>query len=158
MRSYRRPVWQTLGLGAVAGIKPATAPVIAGNYYNDGNYAAISFPVLKFVCSPVTTIASGLLSAAERHNGAVEKKSHQLDINRLAANFASGAFAGAAVYRKNKQSMLQGMLIGGAAALITSVAGHYFRKHANKLPALSNEFTEAFQDAFAYSSGVALTK
>jgi hypothetical protein len=30
--------------------------------------------------------------------------------------------------------MLKGMVIGGAAALVTGVAGFYLRKHADKLP------------------------
>jgi hypothetical protein len=35
MRSYKKSVWQTLGLGAVAGVRASAAPAVA-NYYSNG--------------------------------------------------------------------------------------------------------------------------
>ena len=154
MRDNRKPVWQTLGLGAVAGMRASAAPKIA-NYYSNG-YKPSSFGIIRFVQSPFTTIATSLLSAAENKRRKAPKNTDGLDLNQLGLQVASGAFAGAAIFRKNKQSMFKGMLLGGAAALLTGVAGFYLRKHADKLPDVVNHVTDAFNDSFAYSSGVKL--
>ncbi|RYU90453.1 hypothetical protein EWM62_07285 [Mucilaginibacter terrigena] len=156
MGNYRKPVWQTLGLGAVAGMRASAAPAIA-NYYSNGYYSS-PLSIVRFAQSPITTIATSLLSAAERERKRVANTTDSIDMRQLGLHVASGAFAGAAIFRKNKQSMLRGMLIGGAAALLTGVAGHYLRKHADKLPDLAGQFAGAFGDAFAYSSGVNLLK
>jgi uncharacterized membrane protein len=158
MSSYRTPVWQTLGLGAIAGVRASVAPAIAGHYINGGVYPAISYPGMMFFRSPVTTMAARLFSATENQSKRIGSDQNTLQLADIAVNIASGAFVGATIFKKNKQSMLQGMLIGGAAALVTSVASFYLRKHTNKLPDVTQQFTGAFQDAFAYSSGVTLVK
>ncbi|MES2268340.1 MAG: hypothetical protein V4520_16375 [Bacteroidota bacterium] len=149
-----RPVWQTLGLGAVAGVRASAAPAIA-NYYSNGYYSS-PLSIVRFAQSPITSIATSLFSAAENERRMLTKATDTLDMRQLGWHVASGAFAGAAVFRKNKQSIFKGMLIGGAAALLTGIAGHYIRKNADKLPVIIPQFTGAFNDAFAYSSGVAL--
>jgi uncharacterized membrane protein len=154
MRSYKRSVWQTLGLGAVAGVRASAAPAVA-NYYSNG-YQPSSLRIVRFVQSPVTSIAISLLSAAENERKKAVEITDDLDMRQLALHIASGAFAGAAIFKRNKQSILKGMLIGGAAALVTGVAGFYLRKHADKLPDVIPQFTNAFEGAFAYSSGVKL--
>jgi uncharacterized membrane protein len=154
MRSYKKSVWQTLGLGAVAGVRASAAPAVA-NYYSNG-YQPSSLRIVRFVQSPVTSIAISLLSAAENERKKAVEITDDLDMRQLALHIASGAFAGAAIFKRNKQSILKGMLIGGAAALVTGLAGFYLRKHADKLPDVIPQFTNAFEDAFAYSSGVKL--
>ena len=149
-----KPVWQTLGLGAVAGVRASAAPAIA-NYYSNGYYSS-PLSIVRFAQSPITSIATSLFSAAENERKKLSTDTDTLDMRQLSLHVASGAFAGAAVFRKNKQSMLKGMLIGGVAALITGVAGHYIRKNARNLPDVLPQFTSAFNDAFAYSSGVTL--
>jgi hypothetical protein len=158
MSSYRTPVWQTLGLGAIAGVRASVAPAIARHYITGGSYPSSSFPGIMFLRAPVTTIATRLFKAAENEDRPIDQYQSSLQLADIAVNIASGAFVGATIFKKNKQSMLQGMLIGGAAALVTSVASFYLRKHANKLPDVTQQFTGAFQDAFAYSSGVTLVK
>ncbi|QHS55499.1 hypothetical protein GWR56_08080 [Mucilaginibacter sp. 14171R-50] len=154
MGNYRKPVWQTLGLGAVAGVRASAAPAIA-NYYSNGYYSS-PLKIVRFAQSPITSLATSLFSAVERERNRSGKRTK--DIRQLGLHIASGAFAGAAIFKKNKQSMFKGMLIGGAAALITGVAGFYLRRHANKLPDTAGQFAGAFQDAFAYSTGIALVK
>lgn len=155
MRNYRTPVWQTLGLGAIAGVRASAAPAIA-RHLNTGFYPALSFPGMIFLRSPVTTMATQLFLANEHENARANHSHDTLELSDLAANIASGAFVGAVIFKKNRQSMLQGMLIGAAAALATSVASFYLRKHADKLPEATKHLTGAFGDAFAYSSGVNL--
>jgi uncharacterized membrane protein len=158
MRSYRKPVWQTLALGAIAGVRASIAPAIVGHYVSGGAYSAISFPGMRFLRSPVTSMATRLFSAAENESQPIDPDKNTLQLADIAMNIASGAFVGATIFKKNKQSMLEGMLIGGTAALVTSVATFYLRKHADKLPDVTHQLTGAFQDAFAYSCGVALVK
>ena len=157
MRNYRNPVWQTLGLGAIAGVRASAAPAIA-RHMNNGFYTGPSFPGMRFLRSPVTTMATQLFRASENETARANHGHETLILSDLAANIASGAFVGAIVFRKSKQSIFQGMLIGAAAALVTSVANFYLRKHADKLPEATKHLTGAFEDAFAYSSGVSLLK
>lgn len=149
-----KPVWQTLGLGAVAGVRASAAPAIA-NYYSNGYYSS-PLSIVRFVQSPITSIATSIFSAAENERKRLVKTTDGIDMRQLGLHVASGAFAGAAIFRKNKQSIFKGMLIGGAAALLTGVAGYYIRKNADKLPDVIPQFTDAFSDAFAFSSGISL--
>jgi uncharacterized membrane protein len=155
MRNYRTPIWQTLGLGAIAGVRASAAPAIA-RHMNTGLYPALSFPGMMFFRSPVTTIATQLFLANEQENAKANPSNDNLDLSDLAANIASGAFVGAVIFQKNRQSILKGMVIGAAAALATSVASFYLRKHADKLPPATKHLTGAFGDAFAYSSGASM--
>jgi uncharacterized membrane protein len=155
MRNYRTPIWQTLGLGAIAGVRASAAPAIA-RHMNTGFYPALSFPGMMFLRSPVTTMATHIFRANENEHARANRSADTLVLSDLAANIASGAFVGAVIFRKSKQSMLQGMIIGAAAALATSVASFYLRKHADKLPDATKHLTSAFGDAFTYSSGVSL--
>ena len=155
MRNYRTPIWQTLGLGAIAGVRASAAPAIA-RHMNMGYYPTFSFPGMMFLQSPVTTVATQLFLAKEHKNAKINHNPDTLVLADLAVNIASGALVGAVIFRKNRQSMLQGMVIGAAAALATSVASFYLRKHADKLPEATRHLTSAFGDAFAYSSGVSL--
>ncbi|MBD1387164.1 hypothetical protein IDJ75_17890 [Mucilaginibacter rigui] len=155
MRNYRTPIWQTLGLGAIAGVRASAAPAIA-RHMNTGFYPALSFPGMIFLRSPVTTMATQLFRANENEHARANHSSDTLVLSDFADNIASGAFVGAIIFRKSKQSILQGMVIGAAAALATSVATFYLRKHADKLPDATKHLTSAFGDAFTYSSGVSL--
>jgi uncharacterized membrane protein len=157
MRNYRTPIWQTLGLGAIAGVRASAAPAIA-RHMSTGFYPALSFPGMMFLRSPVTSMATQLFRATENEQAKANRSADTLVFSDLVANIASGAFVGAVIFRKSKQSMLPGMVIGAAAALATSIASFYLRKHADKLPDATKHLTGAFGDAFAYSSGVSLVK
>lgn len=154
MQSYRKPVWQTIGLGAVAGMRASAAPTLASYYYHDGASPLLPFGVFRFIQSPINSVASKLIVLAEDKKPILKKPS----LNQLALNVMSGALAGATIFRKNKQSMVNGMLIGGAAALVTSVAGFYLKNYAERFPEITSPLSDAFQDAFRASSGVALSK
>ncbi|WP_143822918.1 DUF4126 family protein [Mucilaginibacter sp. MD40] len=152
MLNNTKPIWQTIGLGALAGIRASAAPAIAGHYYHDGVSPILPYPVFKFVQAPVTTVAVKVLKVAERNHN------QSPGLNKIAMHVAAGAFAGAAVFRKNRQSMLNGMLIGGFAALVTSVASRYMQNHADKFPEFTTPLKDAFGEAFKAGSGVALFK
>jgi hypothetical protein len=155
MRNYKTPIWQTLGLGAIAGVRASAAPAIA-RHMSNGYYPTLPFPGMMFLRSPVTTIATQLFKVSEYAN--ISHGKETLSLSDLSANIASGAFVGALIFKKSRQSILQGMVIGAAAALATSVASFYLRKHADKLPDATKHLSGAFGDAFAYSSGVKLIK
>ncbi|MBL4675220.1 MAG: hypothetical protein JKY70_03290 [Mucilaginibacter sp.] len=156
MRNYRKPVWQTIGLGALAGMRASAAPAIASYYYNDGASPILPFSVFKFVQSPVNSIATKIIVLAEERRPV--QKASRPDLNQLAIHVMSGAVAGATIFRKSRQNVLHGMLLGGAAALVTSVAGFYLKNYAAKFPEVTSPLADAFQDAFQMSSGVALGK
>lgn len=156
MRNYRKPVWQAIGLGALAGMRASAAPALASYYYNDGASPILPYPVFRFVQSPVNSIATKLIVLAEE--GRPAQKNIRPNFNQLAVHVMSGAIAGATIFRKNRQNVLHGMLLGGASALLTSVAGFYLKSYASKFPEITSPLADAFQDAFQMSSGVSLAK
>ncbi|RFZ92004.1 hypothetical protein D0C36_11190 [Mucilaginibacter conchicola] len=156
MRNYRKPVWQTIGLGALAGMRASAAPALASRYYHDGVSPILPYPVFRFVQSPVNSIATKLIVLAEERRPVL--KTTRPDLNQLAVHVMSGAVAGATIFRKSRQNVLHGMLLGGAAALLTSVAGFYLKNYAARFPEVTSPLTDAFQDAFQMSSGVSLAK
>lgn len=149
---------QTIGLGAVAGMRATMAPAVASHYLSNHPNPALSRSALRFIQLPVTAIITKLLSVAELTGDKIPDGPDRIVLPQVLARVASGAFVGATIFKANRQSVLEGMLLGGVSALAATYATFYARKYADKLPFVKEPFSGVVEDAVALGTGISILK
>lgn len=151
-------VLQTLGLGAVAGMRATMAPAVASHYLNNHPNPALSRSALRFIQLPVTALVTKLMSVAEITGDKIPDGPDRIVLPQVLARVASGAFVGATIFKANRQSVLEGILLGGASALAATYVTFYARKYADRLPFLKEPFSGVVEDAVALGTGISILK
>ena len=151
-------ILQTIGLGAVAGMRATMAPMVASHYLSNHPNPALSGTALRFIQMPVTAVITKLLSVAEITGDKLPGGPDRIVPAQLAARIASGAFVGATIFKANRQSVIEGMILGGVSALAVTYASFYLRKYADKLPFVKDQFAGVVEDALALGTGISILK
>ncbi|QJD94385.1 DUF4126 family protein [Mucilaginibacter robiniae] len=157
-QTYKHALKQAMGLGAVAGLRATVAPAVASNYLSKHPNTALASSKLKFIQSPLTSIITKVLSAAEISGDKLPSAPNRIVLPQITARVASGALVGATIFVANRESLLKGALIGGASALAATFASFYARKYLDTLPHVQDAVVGAVEDSFAIGSGVKLIK
>lgn len=156
--SYYKALKQAIGLGAIAGLRASIAPAVASNYLSKHPDKDLRRSKLRFIQKPATALVTKLLSVAEIAADKAPNAPNRIIPPQIGARVASGALVGATMFRANRESVINGALIGGASALITTIASFYARQYLDKIPHVKDTFVGAFEDAVAVSSGIKLMK
>ncbi|AMR30380.1 hypothetical protein A0256_02575 [Mucilaginibacter sp. PAMC 26640] len=151
-------ILQTIGLGAVAGMRASMAPMVASHYLSNHPNPALSRTAFRFIQMPVTAFVTKLMSAAEVTGDKVPGGPDRIIPAQLMARVASGALVGATIYKANRQSVIEGMLLGGASAFAVTFASFYLRKYADKLPFVKDQVAGVVEDAVALGTGISILK
>ncbi len=128
----KKIIAKAIGMGAAAGLRGVVAPTIAGYFLN---YGADS--LLNSKSGPKKSLANTVITKVLSRSGDKNAKlplnpnSRLISRNSL-GKIASGAMAGAGLYRANKGGAFKGLVLGGASALAVTVAGHYLQKYLHK--------------------------
>jgi uncharacterized membrane protein len=154
----RKIILQTLGLGAVAGMRATMAPAVASHYLSNHPNPALSRSSLRFIQLPVTAVITKLLSVAEITGDKIPGAPDRISLPQLLARVASGAFVGATIFKANRQNVINGILLGGASALAVTFASFYLRKYADKLSFVKEPITGVIEDAVALGTGISIIK
>nr|WP_294944379.1 DUF4126 family protein [uncultured Mucilaginibacter sp.] len=151
-------ILQTVGLGAVAGMRATMAPMVASHYLSNHPNPALSRSSLRFIQLPVTAIITKLLSVAEITGDKIPNAPNRIAPAQLLARVASGAFVGATIFKANRLSVVDGILLGGASALAATFASFYLRKYADKLPFAKGPIAGTVEDVVALGTGISILK
>lgn len=151
-------ILQTIGLGAVAGMRATMAPMVASHYLSNHPNPALSRTAFRFIQMPVTAFVTKLMSAAEVTGDKVPGGPDRIVPAQLMARVASGALVGATIFKANKQSVIEGMVLGGASALAVTFASFYLRKYVDKLPFVKDQFAGFVEDVIALGTGISILK
>lgn len=122
----KKIIAKAISLGAKAGLRGMVAPALVGyflDYQTDNLFG-------KSKSGNKNTVISKVLSG----------KGKQFPLNpnrrmltpRSLSRVASGAMAGASLFRANKGGVVKGLLLGGASALAVTVASHYLQEYLHK--------------------------
>ena len=155
-QSSNKTILQTLGLGAVAGMRATMAPAVASHYLSNHPNPALSRSALKFMQLPLTALVTKLLSVAEITGDKLPDSPDRIVLPQVMARVASGAFVGATIFKANQQSFLKGMLLGGVSALAATYATFYLRKYIDTLPHIKDGAVGAVEDVLAIGSGLSI--
>jgi uncharacterized membrane protein len=139
-----------LGMGAIAGLRPMTAPAIIAWAAKQG--------WIRLSDSPFATTIFGRasrriteLAISELVADKLPFTSTRLNAGPLASRIASGAVCGAAVCGAVKRPLANGALLGGLGAIAGALAGYHIRKSLSRdMPDFAAGLSE---DAFAVGGG-----
>jgi uncharacterized membrane protein len=149
---------KAIGLGAVAGMRATVAPAAISYFLSKHPSRALGRSKLSFLQSPVTAIVTRVLSGAEILGDKNPKGPNRIVFPQVAARVASGALAGAGLFRANKAGIAKGLVLGGASALAVTFASFYLRKYVDKKLHAKDSIVGIVEDLISIGSGWAIMK
>lgn len=149
---------KAIGLGAMAGMRASIAPAVAIHYLSRKPNSALAHSKLSFVQSPVAAVVTKLLSAAEITTDKLPSTSNRITLSQTLPRVAMGAFLGAVIFQANKGKIQEGMVVGGASALVATFTSFFVRKALSKIPYVKDAVLGALEDAVVIKNTASLMK
>ena len=129
----KKIIAKAIGMGAAAGLRGVVAPTLIGYFLDKGSESFLNNPKTGSKKSLANTVITKVLSSSDDKNQQLPLNPNRKLISRNSfGKIASGAMAGAGIYRANKGGAFKGLVVGGASALAVTVAGHYLQKYLDK--------------------------
>lgn len=129
----KKIIAKAIGMGAAAGLRGVVAPTLVGYFLNYGADSLLSSPKTSSKKSLANTVITRVLSRSGDKNVKLPLNPNSRLLSRNSfGKIASGAMAGAGLYRANKGGAFKGLVLGGASALAVTIAGHYLQKYLHK--------------------------
>lgn len=144
---------KAIGLGAVAGMRATVAPTVLSYFLNKHPSKALAKSGLSFIQSPVTGIITKILTGAELVGDKLPNGPNRIIFPQVAVRVASGALAGAGLFRANKAGTAKGLVLGGASALAVTFATFYLRKYVDKKLHAKDPLVGGIEDLISLASG-----
>ena len=151
------PFWQVIGLGALAGMRSASAPVIVSHILSHHQSKKLDHSPLRFIQSKNVALALKILAIGEIIGDKLLSAPNRIKPAALAFRMLSGAVAGASVYKATGGKVAMGALIGGTAAFASTFGSYFLRKDAVKTSHVIDPIVGAIEDALVIGSGVELS-
>lgn len=150
--------WQTLGLGALAGLRSMTAPALLAHNLSKYHVPALAHSPLGLLQKPWVATGLRVLAASEMASDKLPHMPDRIVPVSLVGRALAGALTGAVLYKANHARPLAGALLGGAAALAATFGSFWLRKRASAASKLPNAVLGGLEDALVLASGLALSK
>ncbi|MGI4728752.1 MAG: hypothetical protein ACRYGB_09290 [Janthinobacterium lividum] len=129
----KKIIAKAIGMGAAAGLRGVVAPTLIGYFLDKGSESFLSNPKVDNKKSLAHTVITKVLSSSDDKNPKLPLNPNSKLLSRNSfGKIASGAMAGAGIYRANKGGAFKGLVVGGASALAVTVASHYLQKYMHK--------------------------
>ncbi|MGI4021866.1 MAG: hypothetical protein ACRYFA_10205 [Janthinobacterium lividum] len=129
----KKIIAKAIRIGAAAGLRGMVAPTLVGYFLNYGAESLLNKPKVGAKKSLANTVITKVLSRSGDKNPKLPLNPNSKLVSRSSfGKIASGAMAGASLYRANKSGAFKGLIVGGASALAVTVAGHYLQKFLHK--------------------------
>jgi uncharacterized membrane protein len=151
------PFWQVIGLGALAGMRSTSAPVIVSHILSHHHSKKLDHSPLRFMQSKNVALVLKVLAIGEIIGDKLPSAPNRIKPAVLAFRMLSGAFAGASVYKATGGKVGMGALIGGAAAFASTFGSYFLRKGTVKTSHVIDPIVGAIEDALVIDSGVELS-
>lgn len=150
------PFWQTLGLGAVAGMRSITAPALLSSSLRQHPSGRLAHSALSWLQTPAAANILKTLAGAEMVGDKLPNAPDRTELPVLTGRALSGALVGAVLYKTNRGSLLTGAVVGSLGAVVGSYAALYLRKLASQRTALQEPWTGLVEDALTVAAGKAV--
>lgn len=149
-------VKKAAGLGAIAGMRASVAPSVTSHFLSMHPSAALANSKLSFIQTSTAALVTKLLNAAEIIGDKLPATPNRTTLAQTLPRVTSGAFVGAVIFRANRESVLKGALIGGAAALAATYASFYARQYLDKIPYVKDPLVGILEDVLAIKGAASL--
>ncbi|MCJ8211538.1 DUF4126 family protein [Mucilaginibacter sp. RS28] len=148
--------WQTLGLGALAGMRSMSAPAVTSHILSHHHANKLEGTPLNFIQSDKVATALKVLAMGELVGDKMPKAPDRIQPIALGARILSGALAGASIYKAAGSNAVAGAVIGGAAAVASTFAFFYLRKTTVHHTKLIDPIAGAIEDALVLGGSTVL--
>jgi uncharacterized membrane protein len=150
-----KSVWQTVGLGIIAGMRTIPAPVFVNEILKRRSPGRLNQP-LKLIRSDNIGLISKLLAAGELIVDKLPSTPSRANPAGLAARCLSGALAGACIFNANGKNSICGAFLGCLTAGMATFLSHALRKKIVSKTRIDDPWIGAMEDALVMASGLVL--
>ena len=158
MKTSKKIIAKAIGLGAIAGMRATVAPTVLSYFLNKHPSKALAKSGLSFLQSPVTGVITKVLTAGEFLGDQIPNGPNRIIFPQVAARVASGALAGAGLFRSNRAGIAKGLVLGGASALAVTFGSYYLRKYVDKKLHAKDSVVGGLEDLLSLAAGWALMR
>ena len=151
-----KPLWQTISLGAVAGMRTASAPAIASYILSRQNSGHLAKSSLAFMQSGKTANVFTVFAAGEFVTDKLPSTPNRTTPAGIAFRCISGALTGASIYKASGNNAFEGALLGAAAAFGATFGSYFLRTTIVSRLHVFDPLAGALEDALVIGAGVAL--
>ncbi|SNR39083.1 MULTISPECIES: DUF4126 family protein [Hymenobacter] len=151
-------LWQTVGLGTLAGFRSMTAPALLSSNLLQYRPNTLAGSPLRYLQKPLVAHGLKLLAAGEMTADKLPQMPDRITPTALLGRAAAGALVGATLYKINRGKQLNGALLGGLSAIAGSYISYFLRKRATETSGLPSGLVGGFEDLLTLGTGLALAK
>lgn len=150
------PFWQVIGIGALAGLRSASAPAITSHILNEHHSKLLEGTPLNFMQSDAAASTLKILAAGEMVMDKMPFTPNRIKPAGAAFRCLSGALAGASISKATGGKIGAGALFGAAAALAATYVSFLLRKATVKATGIIDPVIGALEDALVLGAGAKL--
>ena len=152
------PFWRVLGIGALAGLRSASAPAIASHILSHHHSRRLKNTRLGFMQSDTAAVTLKLLAAGEMVIDKMPFTPDRIKPASVTFRCLSGALAGSSISKATGGKIGAGALFGAAAALASTYISFLLRKTTVKATGVLDPVIGALEDALVLGAGAKLIR
>jgi uncharacterized membrane protein len=152
------PFWQVVGIGALAGLRSASAPAIASHILSHHHSRRLRGTKLGFMQSGAAATTLKLFAAGEMVADKMPFTPNRIKPASVAFRCLSGALAGASISKATGGKVGAGALFGAATALASTYISFLLRKATVKTTGVLDPIIGALEDALVLGAGAKLIR
>ena len=152
------PFWQVLGIGALAGMRTSSAPVITTHILSHHQSKALANSPLSFMQSKTVANTLKILAISELVADKLPSTPNRTNTGGLVFRGFAGALAGASIYKASGNNIIVGASLGAASAIASTYASFILRKTTVKATKLLDPIIGGIEDALVIGVGIGLTQ
>ncbi|HEY9533012.1 MAG TPA: DUF4126 family protein [Mucilaginibacter sp.] len=153
-----KPLWQTVGIGLLAGMRSASAPAITSYILSHHKSKVLAKSGLNFMQTNI--IANGLkyMAIAEFIGDKLPTAPNRIKPVAVTARCIAGALAGAGIFKASGGNTWLGALIGSSTAIASTFGSFFLRKATVKASGVVDPIIGALEDALVVGAGVGIAR
>jgi uncharacterized membrane protein len=152
-----KPLWQVLGIGVLAGMRTSSAPVVASHILSHKKHSKkLAKAGLNFMQSDTVATTLKVLALGELIADKLPSTGNRISPVGIIFRGASGAFAGASIFKATGGNATVGAIIGGSAAVAATFGSFFLRKATVSKSGIVDPIIGAIEDALVIGAGVGL--
>ncbi len=151
-------LYETIKLGAIAGIRSVSAPAILSHRFANAPSVLLQNSPMRYLQSAKVATGLKFMAATEMLGDKVPGVPDRIKFPSLVTRAGSGALVGAALFKVSKKNGLMGAALGAFAAIASTYASFHLRKSITAYTAIPDVLCGLAEDALIVSTGKRFAK
>ena len=150
------PFWQVLGIGALAGMRTSSAPVITSHILSHHHSKNLEQSPLSFMQSKTVANTLKIIAISELVVDKLPSTPNRIKPAGVVFRCLAGALAGASINKATGGKVITGALLGASSAFVSTYLSYMLRKATVKNTGIIDPIIGAVEDALVIGAGVGL--